>query len=282
MKAHTEQDYRRRIAQVVEAILIDPAAPHTVDSLAAFAHLSSFHFHRIYRAITGESVAVTVKRVRLARAAQRLADAKESVTSIALSVGYDSAQTFARAFRDFTGLTPSVFSQRQRDLGSPPGNCQERALRALTLREMPPMEVLCLRHAGPVAGIPHSYQTLLRLLGGHPWFPRSQCVGIAYGDPEDKDGFTYFAGLLPPESVPAPMPLEAVRVEGGLYAAYRLIGPYALIAPTFQTLFGQWLPQSGYEPDHRPVLELYVAPDTSESQSNSVTDLLIPIRGDPA
>jgi len=87
MKPHTEQDYRRRIARVVEAILVDPSAPHAVESLAAVAHLSTFHFHRIYRAYTGESVATTVKRVRLARAAHRLAGAHDTITSIALAVG---------------------------------------------------------------------------------------------------------------------------------------------------------------------------------------------------
>ncbi|NYH27876.1 AraC-like DNA-binding protein [Paraburkholderia bryophila] len=53
MKASTELDYRRRIARVIEAILLEPGAPHTLDSLAAVAHLSPYHFHRIYRALYG-------------------------------------------------------------------------------------------------------------------------------------------------------------------------------------------------------------------------------------
>ena len=75
MKPSTEQDYRRRIARVVEAILVNPGAPHTLESLAAVAHLSPYHFHHIYRALTGESVVETVQRVRMAQAAQRLTDA---------------------------------------------------------------------------------------------------------------------------------------------------------------------------------------------------------------
>lgn len=61
MKPSTERDYRRRIARVVEAILLEPGAHHTLESLAAVAHLSPFHFHRVYRALTGESVVETVQ-----------------------------------------------------------------------------------------------------------------------------------------------------------------------------------------------------------------------------
>ena len=83
MKPSTERDYHRRIARVIEAILADPGAPHNVESLAALAHLSPYHFHRIYRALTGESIVETVQRVRLARAAHRLTVADDSVTAVA-------------------------------------------------------------------------------------------------------------------------------------------------------------------------------------------------------
>ncbi|WP_267914164.1 hypothetical protein [Paraburkholderia nemoris] len=39
MKSSTERDYRRRIARVIEAILVEPGARHTLESLAAVAHL---------------------------------------------------------------------------------------------------------------------------------------------------------------------------------------------------------------------------------------------------
>src|SRR5579871_976772 len=117
MKPSTERDYRRRIARVVEKILLEPGAPHTLESLAAVAHMSPYHFHRVYREVTGESVVETVKRLRLAQAAQRLTDAAQ-VTAVAHDAGYDSPQAFARAFRDFTGVSPSEFRAKQKSLVS--------------------------------------------------------------------------------------------------------------------------------------------------------------------
>jgi AraC family transcriptional regulator len=267
MKPDTERDYRRRIGRVVEAILADPAAPHSVDSLAATAHLSPFHFHRIYRAMTGEGLADTLRRVRLAMAARLLAGAEGSVTDIALDVGYGSPQSFARAFRDVTGWSPSEFQQRQQSLAD------------VTLVERPPVEALCLRHDGPVATILHSYRALWRRLGlAEDGRGAGQPIGIARGDPAVPNGFSYWAGVVPAVPI-APVPgVETILVAGGLYAAYRLLGAYELIAPSFETLFGTWLPQSGYEPDDRPALELYHTAAMSPVPQDCVTDLLIPIR----
>jgi AraC family transcriptional regulator len=296
MKPNTERDYHRRIARVIEAILADPGAPHTVDSLASVAHLSPYHFHRIYRALTGESIAETVQRVRLAQAAYRLTVAGDSVTTVAGNVGYDSPQAFSRAFRGFTGVSPSAFQTRQKRLTAPctegrqaaPGdasandhaNAPGAAVPFVELIELAPLDVLCLRHEGPTATIGQTFRTLWQTLG--PGVKSTQVqgtIGIISGDPEEERGnFRYLAGVVPSAPVEATAPLEAVRVDGGLYAAHRLVGPYALIGPTFAALFGGWLPHSGYEPDDRPALELYRNRPAPSSQHECITDLLIPIR----
>ena len=77
-----EQAYRQRVARVVAAIVADPTADHSLGSLAALAHFSPFHFHRIYRGITGETLAATVRRVRLAHAARQVGAGREPITGI--------------------------------------------------------------------------------------------------------------------------------------------------------------------------------------------------------
>jgi AraC family transcriptional regulator len=296
MKANTERDYHRRIARVIEAILAEPGAPHTVDSLASVAHLSPYHFHRIYRAMTGESIAETVQRVRLAQAAYRLTVADDSVTTVAGNVGYDSPQAFSRAFRGFTGVSPSAFQTRQKRLSAPWAEGRQGAeddanasvdantagvqVPFVELIELAPLDVLCLRHEGPTATISQTFRTLWQTLGPGVKSARIQgTIGIISGDPEEERGnFRYLAGIIPAAPIEATGQLEAVRVEGGLYAAHRLVGPYGLIAPTFAALFVGWLPQSGYEPDDRPALEFYRNRAARDRQHECITDLMIPIR----
>lgn len=295
MKPSTERDYHRRIARVVEAILADPGAPHSLDSLAAVAHLSPFHFHRIYRALTGESVVDTVQRVRLARAAHRLTVADDLVGDVAANAGYESPQAFSRAFRGFAGVSPSGFQMRQKHLSTlwaeadPSASTGPSPQRPDTphveLIELAPFDVLCLRHHGPPATITQTFRTLRTLwpqLGGDAAEGRynGPTIGICSGDSEEPDSFSYLAGIIPATPVKPTGAIELVRVEGGLYATYRLIGPYALIAPTFQALFGGWLPNSGYEPDDRPALEFYRNQPSRDPQKERVTDLMIPLRKD--
>lgn len=297
MKPSTERDYRRRIARVIEAILVEPGAPHTLESLAAVAHLSPYHFHRIYRALTGERVVETVQRLRLAQAAQRLTDAAALVTTVAHDAGYNSPQAFARAFRGFTGVTPSEFKARQKRLAAPSKarRTSERCeavttenrmpvLPAVELAEIAPIDLMCLRHEGPVATIGQTYRSLMDMLRCKGSSTKGQRVGLCMHDPALSGGFQYYAGIAAtPHTVPRLAEgeaIEAVRVEGGLYAVHRLIGPYALIAPTFRALYGGWLPQSGYACDDRPGLEVYRNPMVAGLQRACVTDLMIPIRKD--
>ena len=272
MKAVTEQNYRRRIARVIEAIIVDPSAPHSVESLAAVAHFSPFHFHRLYRAMTGESVAATIRRVRLAQAAYQLAASPASVTDAALEAGYDSSQSFARAFRSLTGLSPTAFQQQQQSIAA--------NLPSVTVGDRPPGTLFGLHHEGPAQTIPHTFRRLAQKLSecGLAWSDLTR-IGVGSGDPEQGEGFRYFAGVILPDDSEASEGLERYEVPGGRYACYRLMGPYALISSTFQTLFGSWLPQSGFEPDDRPVLEVYLNHPANVMEHEIATDLLIPLRG---
>ena len=279
MKPRTVHDYHRRIARVIEAILADPAAPHTVQSLAAVAHLSPFHFHRIYRALTGEGVFETVQRLRLAQAAQRLSSAEDSITDVALNVGYGSPQAFARAFREFTGVSPGAFQTRQQALNVSATATDTTSLPPIELIEQPPLNALCLRHEGPIATIRQTFIALWQTLGIDRMSPNApDRIGVCYGDPETPGAFEYFAGVILDTPHAITGRLQPMRIEGGLYASHRLIGPYALIAPTMQALYGGCLPSYGFEPDDRPTLELYRSPARHPVPRACVTDLMIPIR----
>ena len=274
MKTDTEHDYRRRIARVVEAINADPAAAHNTESLAAIAHFSPFHFHRLYRAMTGESVACTVRRARLALAAQHLSGGKRSILHAANDAGYDNAQSFARAFREMTGFSPSAFQEQQQLIG---------AEQPVVVLERPAMTIHTLRHEGPLATIPHTYRRLYRICEEAGLLQEGlRAIGVSHGNPEQAEEFHYLAGLLLPFA-PARVPgLEQVLVPGGSYAAYRFCGAYALIAATFQRLFGHWLPASGFEPDDRPALELYDDDPNRPAEAAPCTELLIPVRENKA
>lgn len=276
MKPNTQENYHRRIARVIATILDDPAAAHSVESLAAVANLSPFHFHRIYRAMTSEGVAETVRRLRLAQAANQLTWTDDGVMSVALDAGYESPQAFARAFRGFTGVSPGEFLSRQRALMD---RCRPVEVQQVEIVEIQPTELFGLVHQGPIATISQTYRRLFEMVSAADLeMALLNQVGVAIGDPEGGDDFRYVAGVVASALTEPPPGLDAFVIEGGLYGVYRLTGPYALIDPTFRALFGGWLPNSGYEPDNRPALEFYRTQSSPGEQAGSITDLMIPIR----
>jgi AraC family transcriptional regulator len=81
MKANTRQDYLRRIdlaVALLQSSVEQGGELPELSRLAAAAHLSPFHFHRVYRALAGETVGQTVARLRLLRALHLLVDPKGS------------------------------------------------------------------------------------------------------------------------------------------------------------------------------------------------------------
>ena len=65
MRPSTNDRYLERIERVVDALLSAPADAHSVESLAAVANMSAYHFHRVFRTVMGETVNATMRRVRL-------------------------------------------------------------------------------------------------------------------------------------------------------------------------------------------------------------------------
>ncbi|MFW0784498.1 AraC family transcriptional regulator [Gordonia sp. CPCC 206044] len=93
---------------VAEALRDDPADSRTIDEWARDTHSSARTIERAFRRDTGNSFQQwrILCRMESAKALLRSAD---SVTSVAIRVGYQSQSSFARAFRAHTGTTPGAF-----------------------------------------------------------------------------------------------------------------------------------------------------------------------------
>ena len=267
-----EQNYRQRVARVVAAIVADPMAEHRLEDLARLAHFSPFHFHRVYSSIAGETVATTVRRVRLALATRLLQEGRQSITQVAMAAGYDSPQAFTRAFGQFTGQSPRDFQQQMQSVALDAGSV---AVSPVRIVERPAQQLHALRHRGPPSTIPHT-QRLLRVHAGER--PVSEWLGISSGDPEDPEDFSYYAAAASIAPWPVDADIEMLEIPAGRYALHCLAGPYARINAAINTLYARWLPGSGYEPDDRPTLEHYLNSPRKVSQAELRTDLLIPIR----
>ena len=102
----THQQNLNRINQVIDYVEQNLHNELSLKTLAEVACFSPFHFHRIFAAITGETLHEFVNRKRLEKTATAiLRNKKIPIQEICLKYGFDNAVSFARAFKKFYGMS---------------------------------------------------------------------------------------------------------------------------------------------------------------------------------
>ncbi|HYY93436.1 MAG TPA: helix-turn-helix domain-containing protein [Pyrinomonadaceae bacterium] len=99
----------RRIRLAVELMHAHLDRDLPLEEIADAAHLSPFHFARLFKKLTGAAPHAYLASLRAARARELLAETDLSVTEVGARVGYMSSSHFARAFRQATGISPRAY-----------------------------------------------------------------------------------------------------------------------------------------------------------------------------
>lgn len=276
-------NYKDRLQRVLTAMHLQPAADLDLDQLADIAALSRFHFHRLFTAMTGETPAEALRRIRLNKAAHALVQGRLDVAAIGRSVGYADPVAFGRAFRLAYGVTPTAFRRRG----------QAMALQARTqttgdpmfpisLLDEPAREAVGLLHHGPYGEIGRTYAALEPELGAQGLWPQSQgLIAVYYDDPARTvpAALRSLAGVLVPIGTPVAAPLQRVPLPGGRHAVLTLRGPYTGLQAAYDWLFGVWLTTSGETPADAPSWELYLNTPMNTAPDDLLTEIHLPLAG---
>jgi AraC family transcriptional regulator len=105
---------RRRAVEVALWIEDHAGEEIALEDAAALAGLSSYHFLRVFAAITGVTPHQYLVRCRLRNAARMLVEHERSITQIALEVGFNDVSNFVRTFRRAAGMSPREFRRAAR------------------------------------------------------------------------------------------------------------------------------------------------------------------------
>ncbi|MCW1381590.1 AraC family transcriptional regulator [Novosphingobium sp. KCTC 2891] len=98
-----------RIHHVMNAVQERPAEEHSIEAMAAQVGLTPSHFCRVFKRATSLTPHQYVMKARIERAQEMLATTELSMAQIAEAMGFGSQSHFARAFRNFTGTTPTMW-----------------------------------------------------------------------------------------------------------------------------------------------------------------------------
>jgi AraC family transcriptional regulator len=309
MKVETQSFYdlavRAAVAQVLERL--DEALD--LQALARAAALSPFHFHRVFRGMVGETPLELHRRLRLERAAFSLVHTDLTVTTIAFAAGYETHESFTRAFRAHYACAPSEFRQRATDAatGDPTGADPKRielACRSgihfqhqrseaphffqiqggpamnVEIKDLPELRVATLAHVGPYNRISEAFAKLGEIAGPAGLFgPGTAMIGIYHDDPETTASaeLRSEAALSLRPGAKVPEGLGERRIPAGRYARTTHIGPYEGLGDTWSRLMGQWLPASGQRIRDGVSYEIYRNTPADVPADQLKTELYVPI-----
>lgn len=109
----------RLVRDLLDAIVIEPSADHSLASLAARASISPRHLRRLFTSELGQSPAQVVAEVRVEAAKALLENSDVSLRSVARSTGFGSPETLHRTFVRSLGISPGSYRDRFRSTAPP-------------------------------------------------------------------------------------------------------------------------------------------------------------------
>ena len=100
--------YVSRINRVIDYINKNIDRELSLETLAGVADFSPFHFHRVFRAMMGETLSQFIQQVRVEKAASQLiSHPRKPITDVAFDCGFSGSSAFSRTFRETFRMSPS-------------------------------------------------------------------------------------------------------------------------------------------------------------------------------
>jgi len=296
-------EYEAIVQSVLDEIDRRIIEPIRAEELARASHYSTYHFCRVFMALTGTPVMVYVTRRKLAYALYDLARGGK-VIDVAMEYGFETHAGFTKAFKKCYGYPPSL--HRLHVMAQPPGRATIASVKKFRhggikmqaqIREIAPFAVagVASRHKLPnvrrSADIPAYWHTIAMDYGKHlsrlydAFTPaRHGEYGLCFDVDEATGEFTYLLGVAfddGADEAKIEPDMQKIDIPGGLYAVFTTPKvsneqyPQS-IADTWAEILTRWLPESPYEyDDARLDFEAY---DERDHGGIVQMDICVPIR----
>ncbi|NLI97473.1 AraC family transcriptional regulator [bacterium] len=308
-----QREYNTRLNRTLYYIEHNLDRELSLEVVSKVSGFSSFHFHRIFRAMIGETLSDYVKRLRLERAAILLEhNPFRSVTEIALDCGFSSSSNFARAFKERFGVSATEWregesikfrkirneqskkrkadSNMREDLSpSAPYNphtklkMRKEHVMKVEVKQMPEIHIAYVRcmkgYSGP--GIAEAWEKVCRWAGARGLIgSQTKFIGISYDDPDvtPQDKCRYDACVSVPKGTEPDGEINVTSIPAGRYAVSRFEGQPQDIKPAYDFLYGRWMPDSGFQPGDSPCLEIYLNDPKTDPKGRHVFEMCIPVK----
>jgi len=290
--------YRSRINKVIDYVNNNLNKSISLEELAAVAFFSPFHFHRIFVAVTGETVNNFTNRIRNEKAARLLRFSKKSISEISIECGFSSASTLSRLFKQYFGISPSAYrkggkiknSKIRKELfpvSQYHCNMTEEELKnkfPVEIRQLPERRIAYIRvfdafREGVVLNV---FADLVKWAKKVNLFQSETIFGMSMDDPEvtPKEKYRYEVCITIPKKfeIDSDGFIETTTLPKCKYAVTSVSGDLNLVGAATNYLFDNWLINSLYECEPQHALEVFLDKENICNWSHFDLELCIPVK----
>lgn len=253
------------------------------ESVAEHIYISSYHFQRVFRLLTGITVWEYIRNRRLSLAGQELTVSNSKVIDIALKYGYETPESFAKAFTRFHGITPSQAKREGSNLKS-----FNRLVIKIRLEGGSVMDYRIIsKEAFKVLAktkffaADNSQKEIPKFWAEYfsDGLHKKVCgiFGICEQEKAGTHEFRYGIGNEYQEGGVIPDGFEILTVPSYTWAIFKCVGPMPNSMQAMWTrIYSEWLPQAEYELISDYDIELYTDGDTQSA--NYASEIWIPVK----
>lgn len=289
MRTDTQNSYLESINKAIEFIERNSTTAIKLKDIAVQANLSPYHFHRIFKLLTGNTTKDFLTRLRLEKAAQKLKYSQNDIGEIAFDCGYQNHETFSRSFKDYFGLTPIEYRNSIVEITMNKQNQYKKAnidlntlnVQGPIVKTIPDLHLAYIRHNGSYDKVGGSFQKLMFWAATHLVLKlKPVTIGIVHDDPDltDEQHIRFDACVLLSKEINTTGEIGYKKIEGGRFAVFTFKGAYEGFYPVYDYIYNVCIFDKKFELSDKPALEWYIKSPPFYKPNNFVTDFYVPIK----
>lgn len=269
--------YLKQIQEGIDFIETHLESDIPLVDVARAAGMSQWHFQRIFKALTNETLKTYIRSRRFARALEQLTNTRLSMLDIALAAGYETQESFTRAFRDCFRLTPSqyrkmgnrsLFVRKIRIDTSYIAHLHQNVSLAPDIHEQPAMQMVGLptvyygidsekNNLGQK--LPPLWAQFIPRLGEIANAVPGVCYGVVAPAGPQSEELRYLACIEVRGPGTVPPGMTSMEVPASTYACFTHRGAAQNIDATVNYIYSSWMLSVGHTHSLGPDLEIYGA-----------------------
>ncbi|WP_024832081.1 AraC family transcriptional regulator [Ruminiclostridium josui] len=262
--------------------------------VSKIACCSEYHFKRMFSFLSGIGLSEYIRRRRLTLAALDLKDTNLRIIEVAVKYGYDSADSFSRAFHSMHGILPSEARSENTQLKAYPrmtfqlsiiGGCEMN----YRIVEKGPFKLVGFKKRVPIIfeGVnpeiakmtelltPEVIKQLKAISNIEPTGIISASANFSEGRMEEKGELDHYIGVLTSSNETAEF--DVLEIDDSTWAVFESIGPFPeTLQNVWGRIYSEWFPSSGYEAAPGPEILWNENPDTGNPKYRS--EIWIPVK----